>query len=168
MRNFAKYLTIVLLLICLDQATKAVAVAYLPEFGTTFSTPDPLISFGVIYHEEPEDYRIPVGVLGILLLFYLWSLRLPMPSLVLWSGGGLSNIFEFFLNGRVVDFVGIREQGGYLVWNIADLMILTGFLILVICALFGKIRARDFIMGSRFMTPTDWGDTPPDDGVSGT
>jgi lipoprotein signal peptidase len=142
-------------MIVLDQATKAIAMTTLPEFSGS----DGVISLGTIINVEPPEL-MPIRIfMGLFVYAYVWSLRLPKSVLCMWTAGGLSNIMEFISNGGVVDFIGIRDWSGdeFTVYNVADGIIYMGFAVLIIYAVAGKVRATDFIVGSAFLRPEDWG-----------
>jgi hypothetical protein len=141
-------------MILLDQATKAAATALLPAFDGG----DGLFSLGFLLHPEPDDTRSLVVGTGLAFYAYAWSLNLPKPVLCAWTAGGLSNLLELWANGAVVDFVGISNGAdAFTVFNVADVIIVVGFVALLGYTVAGKVRATDFMVGSAFLRPEDWG-----------
>jgi signal peptidase II len=89
------------------------AIGILPGFGDIFLVLSALISLAVLYFYA----RIP---------HQEWLLRLSM-ALVL--GGGLGNLIDRLYQGYVTDFISLLNIP---VFNLADLSVLTGFILLFI------------------------------------
>lgn len=143
-------LFIVLGCIGCDQATKSVAQARLPRREVLSFAGDTLrlqyaenrgafLGFGDALPERTRVFVLTWAVgllLGGLFAYLLFSSALPPQSLIAWSlvcGGGLSNVVDRVArSGCVVDFlnlgIGPLRTG---IFNLADLAITTGVLLLV-------------------------------------
>lgn len=80
--------------------------------------------------------RQAVALLSILILPLVWVFRKRNPiGAGLALGGGLSNLYERLRYGRVYDYVRFPKlpKLGRYVWDLADLAILLGGLLLALC-----------------------------------
>jgi len=88
------------------------------------------------------------GVIGIVIVWWLYTLPArghPWLSigLALILGGALGNAYDRFVQGHVVDFLHFHWGGAYFpAFNVADIAITTGAIMLVIDAFMHKRRVR--------------------------
>ena len=68
--------------------------------------------------------------------------RLQMVSLAMIVGGGLGNFISRLFEGHVVDFIHIRALSFFNIFNIADIGITVGCVILIFCTVFSE-RSRN-------------------------
>lgn len=152
--KFLLFLVIFSLTILLDQATKQMAVEHRSLLDQTAYLNGLLrfryaentglfLNFGDHFSEQMKFWLFTVLVLAglILLIFYTLSKpRLPgwiLVGLATVMGGGMSNVLDRFQHqGAVIDFVYL-ELFDYrsAIFNVADLMISCGGLILILCGL---------------------------------
>jgi signal peptidase II len=147
-------LSLVIFLIALDQVTKAVAISSLmPEIQT------PVFSFlGIdlswtlttnigaawgIFHDLPFLLLL-LRLLFITLLIGMYvAISYTQTSIALIISGALSNIFDTFFRGHVVDMIHFRFWGwNYPVFNIADTCICIGIFGIIWNSFFHKGKKR--------------------------
>ena len=107
---------------------RGAAIGILPGFGNTFMFLSALISLAVLFYYA----RIP---------HQQWLLRLSM-ALIL--GGGVANLIDRLRQGYVTDFISLLNIP---VFNLADLSVLTGFILLFI-DLWRKENRKSLIQSS--------------------
>jgi signal peptidase II len=156
--RFRQRLALVASLVCLciaiDQATKALASAYLPGEPVVYHLGGVLqlwhaenagtfLSYGVGLAEATRmwvfAFVIGLATVGVLALILIKRdvKRLYVACGSLIAGGSLSNLIDRMLNeGRVVDFLYIRVAPlDRLIFNVADVAITAGMALLVVAAL---------------------------------
>lgn len=140
---------IIVIAIVLDQITKALAVQYLEPVGTF-----PLIK-GVFHLTYVENDGAIGGIFGgstiffvaatviISVLFIIAIIKFnpclfDKVAMAFIIAGGLGNMLDrFFRNGVVVDFFDFRLINFY-VFNVADIFVTVGIIMLVVSTLFMK------------------------------
>ena len=148
-RQLLIIVSILVFIVFSDQYTKSLATNYLVK-GEPVSICSDIIVFSYVENsagflgilsEFPEYFQfflLNIGVTLILLycLYYLFSGKSRTIhrtiSLAVITGGGMSNLFDRFINdGRVIDFlqfgIGSIKTG---IFNLADVYILTGSFLL--------------------------------------
>ena len=87
-----------------------------------------------------EGSRYIIILISVLAIIYLFK-TLKEKELILYSlilGGILGNLFDRIFNGYVIDFISVKIFGYYFpVFNIADICITVGCIILIIYLAFG-------------------------------
>lgn len=146
---------VVLGCVVLDQATKMWAVSGLPVFDdVAHRLDDGRVAMGWILHVVPPDQSLPIATVGLVIMMGLWSTRISWLPLSMMTGGGASNMTELALNDCVVDFIGIKTSANTAtIINLADILIVSGGLMCVICLLTGRMTTRDVLIGSLFIEP---------------
>ena len=126
--------------VTVDQLTKSWALASLDESRTLI---DGLLYFRLTYNSGgafgllqgfPEVFLIATVIATVAILFWVRSLEQPSWAwpLGLVLGGGLGNVTDRVFRdtgGRVVDFIELRW---WPVFNVADMCIVTGVLVVLI------------------------------------
>lgn len=116
-----------LLLLLIDQALKLLAI------HRNFA----LVNKGIAYGLFPSFFKPFFFILIILILFFVSLFLIFVPrkrngpfriSLILILTGGISNFIDRVIYGGVVDYINLSFLPGF---NLADLAISTGFLILI-------------------------------------
>lgn len=151
MRKALPWIGLMLGLIAIDQLTKAVVLSYFPVYDDVVLRGN----FGIscVLHEDEREIAIFGAVVAAWVLMLFWSMRMPMLALCLATAGGVSNQAEMLLRGGVVDFLAFDIFGHVLVANLADVFVVAAFVVLF--SYIHKLRARDFIWGSRFWPPQE-------------
>ena len=111
------------------------------------------VALSLEYNRQPPELVPAVAMISLMILALLWTMRLPMATMLLWTAGGLANVIELLATGQNVDWIGIRHPWSDAVWlyNFADFYIYAGTAILVFYALARRIRVRDLLMFSRWV-----------------
>lgn len=139
MSKFKQASLVALIIILLDQITKWLAKAFLPQEGL-FVTPrvlelkikaNPGIAFGI--NINPFIFY-PLVIILFILLYLAFKNSFPK-ALSLIIGGAISNIIDRIYLGHVVDFINFQIWS---VFNLADLAIIVGAVILIFKALKGS------------------------------
>jgi signal peptidase II len=154
-------LSVLLLLVGCDHATKGVAKAEL-ETGGVREVIGGLVSLRYVENTDiafnllrwvPETIRFPAllvtGALALVALgFLLFRARgaawLPLAALILVTAGAVGNYADRVFRGYVIDFVHLKH---WPVFNVADVYVTVGYALLAGWALFAKRRsdARELV-----------------------
>jgi signal peptidase II len=148
--QWAALLVIAAVTVAADQVTKVIA-------RRTFSAQDPLelVSFfeftntrntGIAFGQFRDNQTIVIGLSIIAIGWMFWyfgrsggrSSLLPV-ALGLLSGGAISNLADRVRAGYVTDFLHIER---FPVFNLADMAITAGVILLLVSLLFGERSAR--------------------------
>lgn len=142
--------------VALDRVTKIWAVNELKGQGSTSFLND---FFRLVYAENTGAFLsmgsslsdnlrfwlltiLPVLVLAYVLYFILFSKNLSAWQAIAFSfilGGGLSNIVDRILEGKVVDFMNMGLAGVRTgIFNVADMAIMTGLFMMIFSMIRGK------------------------------
>lgn len=150
-----------ILVIALDQWTKALVVAHLgpPDFGPQI----PIIGqYLVLYYirnpgaafnifETNAPVLIVLIAVAVVVIAYLYLRMFNTGSLLyklvfgLIIGGAAGNLLDRFTHGSVVDFIWFRiPQIGFsfAIFNLADSAITIGIILLFVALIFGNTRSR--------------------------
>ncbi|MBZ2173940.1 signal peptidase II [Schnuerera sp. xch1] len=144
---------IIVFIVLLDQVTKSAAIKYLKG-----NSPRAIIdNFFQLYYVE--NYGAAFGILQNKKLFFviatfivvisiiLFLIKYPNNinramkiSMVMLLGGAVGNLIDRIRVGYVVDFLSVKLPFGYNfpVFNVADIFIVTGTLLIMIMVLFNK------------------------------
>lgn len=128
----------ILILIAIDQVLKAVVVNqsilpdvkidYIKNFGGAFGIGGDSTLFFVL---------VNIVVLGIIIKFILSQKdrvdRKTSISFTLILAGGISNVIDRISRGCVVDYIDITKYFKFPVFNIADIYIVIGWIMLFVC-----------------------------------
>lgn len=128
----------ILILITIDQVLKAIVVNqailpdakidYIKNFGGAFGIGGDSTLFFVL---------VNIVVLGIIIKFILSQKdrvdRKTSISFTLILAGGISNVIDRIARGCVVDYIDITKYFKFPVFNIADIYIVIGWIMLFIC-----------------------------------
>lgn len=138
---------VVLLVVCLDQASKAIMMYYLRDFESIPVIPNFFyltlvhntgIAFG--FFHGGSRLLLAAIFIGILFLLYL-TFKMRNESLVFRLsfgfvlGGAIGNLIDRLTQGAVIDFLDFRV---WPVFNLADSFITVGVAILILSVLKGK------------------------------
>lgn len=158
-KTYVLMLALVISLLVLDQASKRLAVELFPvtEDAELLDARGPLLDLGLAYNpgmplalgdvvgnmdQGPWEWFFPLWVLTMIGM--MWVSLLPKLPVALLTAGALGNVLEKFATGTVVDFIIIRLPDRTIIGNLADLMIVGCFAILVALLAMGRLRARNF------------------------
>ncbi|MEM7431478.1 MAG: signal peptidase II [Pseudomonadota bacterium] len=155
MRRFIAWLSVAVLVIAADQATKWAIITWVPEYSQI-----PINSFFNLTHLQNEGaafsmfadaggwqvwfFSIVAGTVSAAIIYWLWTIRLDGPivlsaGLALVLGGAIGNLIDRLSLGHVTDFIQIW-LGEWIGWfpsfNIADAAITVGAGLLIIDAIF--------------------------------
>lgn len=127
---------IIILLILIDQIVKAVVISngikynYIENFGGVFGIGGNNTIFFIL---------ITIVVLGIIIKFIISQRdrvdRKTLFSFTLILSGGFSNLIDRIARGCVVDYIDISKYFKFPIFNIADIFIVIGWIMLLICIL---------------------------------
>jgi len=157
-----KYLWISFVVIFIDQITKWMAEANL-ELGKTVYEVMPHLNFALAYNYgaafsflgdqggwQRWFFVILATVVSIVILIWLARLKEKEAGLAvglsLILGGAVGNLIDRFLHGRVIDFIDVYadwdvfflHNGHFATFNVADIAINIGAVMLVVISLFTK------------------------------
>jgi len=98
------------------------------------------VAFGLLHFEEKLFYNIITSIICIVLIIVIWlsikSSGLKRICYLMILGGGLGNIFDRLHYGSVIDFIDINYKNfHWFIFNVADIFITIGILLLVISEL---------------------------------
>jgi len=146
----------IVVVVALDRAAK---ILVLGDFDATASTPISLgpfldlalrwnrgISFSLFAAESAVGRWLLLAltvVVTALIAFWLWRARAPLVGLGLGAivGGAIGNGYDRMVYGAVVDFLDLHAFGRhFFVFNLADVAINLGVLLLIVDGLFGASR----------------------------
>ncbi len=138
-------LTVVLLCVILDQASKAWAVMNLKEQAGMTLIPGILeISYrentGMafsMFHDQPMFLTVFNSFIVALLLVWVFKQAKVNLGLLLIAAGGLGNLLDRFIHGYVIDFINPLFIS-FAVFNIADVALNIGVFLLLWEGLRGK------------------------------
>lgn len=146
------YLIIITAVITLDRITKALAVSHLSTIDTY-----PLIN-GVLHLTYTENTGaafsifkgkasylaiFSVAVVAVIIFLFIFQIKknksciLYLSSIAMIIGGAIGNMIDRFKLGYVVDFVDFRLIN-FAIFNVADVFLTVGTIILCLCLLFDK------------------------------
>ena len=154
-----RWASLSLLIIFLDQVTKAIVVAKLPQFRTHVVLP---VLYFMQLHNEGAAFSflasqsgwqrwffiglalvVSVGILVWLKRIDARRQRLLAVSLALILGGAVGNVVDRFTLGYVIDFIVVHwGTAEFPAFNVADSAITIGAVLLIIDALLEGRRAR--------------------------
>jgi len=150
-----KKILIIIILIIIDQLVKSLATKYLLPIGNVT-----LIN-GVLELTYVENYGAAFGVLydrlvliglSILIIFVIIKLILSkkyeLSNLMKFSyslilAGGFGNLMDRLFKGFVVDYIDISKIFNYPVFNLADIYIVIGVIIIVITMLIKTVQKQE-------------------------
>ena len=155
----AKWLSLSMLVVVLDQATKWLAVTGLEPFRPV--TIAPLLNLTLLYNEGAafsflsgaggwQRWFFSAFALVMTVVLVVWLLRLKpgermmAAALSLVAGGAVGNLIDRVLTGRVVDFIDFYV--GHWHWpafNVADSAITVGVVLLLITSLREERKDRE-------------------------
>ena len=101
------------------------------------------IAFGLLQAEQSKLYNIITLLIFIILCIVTWlatkSVGLERICYLIIAGGGLGNIFDRLYFGSVIDFIDISYKNfHWFIFNVADIFITLGVLILLFYELIKK------------------------------
>jgi len=161
MKRWAPYVGLVLVLVALDQVSKAAFVQAIPPYGVKTVIPGFMnlnhvrntgAIFGLMSRSGGRGVTIVLGVLSLLALALVvyYFLRTPSSqkaakwSLTLILAGALGNQIDRFVRGYVIDFVELYV--GRFHWptfNLADSCISLGAVLLILSIFIRRPHASD-------------------------
>lgn len=104
--------------ILLDQISKIIVIKYWPDLV--------VYNQGIAFGFLPSNWWLLVNLVLISILFF-WTKGGIASGLII--GGGLANILDRIIQGRVVDFIDLHF---WPVFNLADLFICLGVAVLIL------------------------------------
>jgi len=155
-RKDSKILLYSIFIILLDQLAKAAgreflepgqSVRLLGDYVRLTLIENPGMAFGIRLGSK-TFFTVFATIASLAILVYLFRIRGDRFSarfaLALILGGALGNLIDRILYGKVVDFVdiGVKELR-WPVFNVADIAVTAGMIILVTLVLFEKDKERD-------------------------
>lgn len=163
MKKVLFWLFLTCALVSLDWGTKYAAVQWVPGFDELFEYVEdgPKYCLALTYNTDVGDrtfFSFCGLILSIGIIFWAWTTKLPLLGSCLWTAAAIGNSVEALVNGRVVDFIGVKMVpygASYQVYNIADMMLFAGAAVMLVgsCISYcrGELRIWDLIMGSRWV-----------------
>lgn len=141
-------------LLLLDQGSKALALHYAPTIETAWHSIMAYgcwLDVGLLMH-EPDTETMSVIALSMASMALCWTARLPILTLVLWTTAGLSNHVEMLVRPGVVDFLVVKSgDDAVTAFNLADVYVYAGLLVLVVSLVLRKTYWYDMLWFSRFV-----------------
>jgi signal peptidase II len=141
-----------LFVVVIDQATKLI-VKNRFDLGETHEAlgsvlrftfvQNPGIAFG-IHFGDTWFYALFASIASLALLIYLYRMRQSRftfrLALALILGGAIGNLIDRFVHGEVIDFIeiGLASWRWPFIFNIADIGVTSGMMILIVLTLFEK------------------------------
>lgn len=155
-------IVLVIINIALDQISKAIARIYIQK-GEVI---DVIGNVFQLYHVENKGaflgmgsdmsdtmkliflLILPVLVLGYVIYFIVKNKDLDKLSLIAFCcivGGGIANVYDRIVYGKVTDFLHLDFGGVFRtgIFNVADMSVTTGMLILLYASFFVKTKKED-------------------------
>lgn len=155
-------IVLVIINIALDQISKAIARIYIQK-GEVI---DVIGDVFQLYHVENKGaflgmgsdmsdtmkliflLILPVLVLGYVIYFIVKNKDLDKLSLIAFCcivGGGIANVYDRIVYGKVTDFLHLDFGGVFRtgIFNVADMSVTTGMLILLYASFFVKTKKED-------------------------
>jgi signal peptidase II len=159
-RSAIVWLVLSLVLLLLDQSTKAIVVAQFAEFESI--TLNPFLDFMRLHNEgvafsmfasSAGWQRWFFSILGIVVCgaIAVWLWRLPLRGQTLLAsglacivGGALGNVIDRIHRGHVIDFIRVHYQDWYFpAFNVADSAITVGAALIILDSIIQTGRAKD-------------------------
>lgn len=139
-KRYLKMIIIILILIMIDQAVKGIIVNNDIEIFANIKI-ECIQNFGGAYGIGGDStvffILVNIVVLGIIIKFICSQKdrvdRKTLFSLILILAGGFSNLIDRIVWGYVVDYIDITNYFEFPVFNIADIYIVMGWIMLFIC-----------------------------------
>lgn len=136
-KNLIKYLIVFWGIIIIDQLIKILVLSKVEgRVGTFLIAIYPNINTGMalgLNAGNTKNIIITIVILALIGNFVIKQRNSidnkTMYSLCLIAGGGLSNLLDRFLHGGVVDYI---DAIGFPIFNLADILIIIGWVLLVI------------------------------------
>ena len=103
------------------------------------------VAFGLFAFDDKSFYNLITGFIIIIILTLIYFIRktrgIEKYSFIAILGGALGNVFDRFLYSAVPDFIDIHYQNfHWFIFNVADIFISLGVLLLISLELFFKKR----------------------------
>ncbi len=152
-KEFAINFSVILSIFCIDRLTK-VYVIFLNEknmsselFVSKYLNINLIyndgIAFGLLSFDDKLYYDLLTGIICLITLIILWMIFKTKGTekfaFMMVFGGSLGNIFDRLYYSSVPDFIDIHFRGfHWFIFNVADIFITLGVLILIIVELFSK------------------------------
>ena len=152
-KEFAINFSVILSIFCIDRLTK-VYVIFLNEknmsselFVSKYLNINLIyndgIAFGLLSFDDKLYYDLLTGIICLITLIILWMIYKTKGTekfaFMMVFGGTLGNIFDRLYYSSVPDFIDIHFRGfHWFIFNVADIFITLGVLILIIVELFSK------------------------------
>ncbi len=152
-KEFAINFSVILSIFCIDRLTK-VYVIFLNEknmsselFVSKYLNINLIyndgIAFGLLSFDDKLYYDLLTGIICLITLIILWMIYKTKGTekfaFMMVFGGSLGNIFDRLYYSSVPDFIDIHFRGfHWFIFNVADIFITLGVLILIIVELFSK------------------------------
>jgi len=154
-----RWLWVAMLVVVLDQMTKAWIVASIPEGGTVFMLP----VFNIIHTYNSgaawsmfadaggaQRWVFSALAIAVALVLVYWLRRIPLAAqallafgLTLILGGAIGNVIDRLRLGHVVDFLQVHWNAAYFpAFNVADSAITVGAACVILDALRESMRER--------------------------
>ncbi|HYG73972.1 MAG TPA: hypothetical protein VEK08_03110 [Planctomycetota bacterium] len=116
----------VILLVAVDQMSKAFALWWAPSAAVAMA--DPAASFGIGWHiHAPNPHSFEIAMIAFGVVGVLWLLPVSDAAKVLWTAAALSNHVEMLLRPGTVDFLSFGNESRVWVANIADVYFVASF-----------------------------------------
>ena len=152
-KEFAINFSVILSIFCIDRLTK-VYVIFLNEknmsseiFVSKYLNINLIyndgIAFGLLSFDDKLYYDLLTSIICLITLIILWMIYKTKGTekfaFMMVFGGSLGNIFDRLYYSSVPDFIDIHFKGfHWFIFNVADIFITLGVLILIIVELFSK------------------------------
>ena len=152
-KEFAINFSVILSIFCIDRLTK-VYVIFLNEknmsseiFVSKYLNINLIyndgIAFGLLSFDDKLYYDLLTSIICLITLIILWMIYKTKGTekfaFMMVFGGSLGNIFDRLYYSSVPDFIDIHFKGfHWFIFNVADIFITLGVLILVFVELFSK------------------------------
>jgi lipoprotein signal peptidase len=118
-------LTCIVLLVLLDQLTKACALWWAP--GVRQALNDSVVNVAVGWHiHQPDPNSLYLAIVAGLLVLSSWLLPVPAIAKILFTAAALSNHVEMLARPGTVDFLAMEFGNKIWVANVADLYVIAG------------------------------------------
>ena len=103
------------------------------------------VAFGLFAFDDKSFYNLITGFIIIIILTLIYFIRktkgIEKYSFIVILGGALGNVFDRFLYSAVPDFIDIHYQNfHWFIFNVADIFITLGVLLLIFSELLMKKR----------------------------
>ena len=136
-KDIIRYIIVFLVIVIIDQIIKFTILASFKErVGIMLIGINPKINTGMalgLNAGNTKNIIITIVILALIGNFVVKQRdnidRKTMYSLCMIAGGGISNLIDRFLHGGVVDYI---DAIGFPIFNLADVLIVVGWVLLVI------------------------------------